>query len=59
MLKRSITIANKNKDKIETKNEELSETFNSFFSSRVENLKIECDIDRQEIFYQSMLFSFS
>ena len=59
MLKRSITIANKNKDKIETKNEELSETFNSFFSSRVENLKIECDIDRQEIFDQSMLFSFS
>ena len=59
MLKRSIAIANKNKDKIETKNEELSETFNSFFSSRVENLKIECDIDRLEIFYQSMLFSFS
>ena len=30
-----------------TKNEELAETFNSFFSSMVDNLKIEYDINRQ------------
>ena len=30
-----------------TKNEELAETFNSFFSSMVDNLKIDYDIDRQ------------
>ena len=30
-----------------TKNEELSETFNSFFSSMVDHLKIEYDINRQ------------
>ena len=28
------------------KNEELAETFNSFFSSMVDNLKIEYDINR-------------
>ena len=30
-----------------TKNEELVETFNSFFNSMVDNLKREYDIDRQ------------
>ena len=35
MIKKFVTIANKNTDKIKTKNEELSETFNSLFSNRV------------------------
>ena len=30
-----------------TKNEELAETFNSFFISMVDNIKIEFDINRQ------------
>ena len=33
-------IANRNKDKTVNKHEELSETFNSFFTSRVEIRKI-------------------
>ena len=34
-------------DEIITKNEELDETLNSFFSTMVDNLKIEHDINRQ------------
>ena len=35
------------KDETITKNEELAETLYTFFSSMVDNLKIEYDIDRQ------------
>ena len=35
MIKKFITIANKNTNKIKTKNEELSETFNSYFISSI------------------------
>ena len=45
--KESITIISKDKEETITKNEELAETFNSFFSSMVDNLKIEYDINRQ------------
>ena len=38
---------NKTTEETITTNEELSENFNSFFSSMVDNLKIEYDIDRQ------------
>ena len=34
-------------DETITENEELTKTFNSFFSSMVDNSKIEHDIDRQ------------
>ena len=37
-------------DKTLTKNEELAENFNSFFSSMVDNLKIKYDIDKQANF---------
>ena len=45
--KESITIVSKDTEATATKNEELAETFNSFFSSMVDNLKIEYDINRQ------------
>ena len=45
--KESITIISKDTEETITKNEELAETFNSFFSSMVDNLKIEYDINRQ------------
>ena len=44
--KESITIISKDTEEIITENEELAETFNSF-SSTVDNLKIEYDINRQ------------
>ena len=37
--KKSITIISKDTEETTTKNEELAETFNSFFSSIVDNLK--------------------
>ena len=37
-------------DETITENEELTKTFNSFFSSMVDNSKIEHDIDRQATF---------
>ena len=43
----SIKIISKDTEETITKNEELAETFNSFFSSMVDNLKIEYDINRQ------------
>ena len=42
-----ITLISKDTEENITKNEELSETFNSFFSSMVYNSKIEYDINRQ------------
>ena len=45
--KESITIISKATEESITKNEELLETFNSFFSSMVDNLKIEYDVKRQ------------
>ena len=45
--KESITIISKDMEETITKNEELPETFNSFFSSMADNLKIEYDINRQ------------
>ena len=45
--KESVTIISKDTEETITKNEELGETFNSFFSSMVDNLKIEYDINRQ------------
>ena len=44
--KESITIISKDTEETITKNEELAETFNSF-SSTVDNLKTEYDINRQ------------
>ena len=44
--KESITIISKDTEETITENEELAETFNSF-SSTVDNLKIEYDINRQ------------
>ena len=46
-LKESIVTISKDKERTITKNKELAETFNSFFSSMVDNLKIEYDINRQ------------
>ena len=43
----SIKIISKDTEETITKNEELAEIFNSFFSSIVDNLKIEYDINRQ------------
>ena len=45
--KESITIISKDTEETITKKEELVETFNSFFRSMVDNLKIEYDINRQ------------
>ena len=45
--KESITIISKDTEETITRNEELAETFNSFLSSMVNNLKIEYDIDRE------------
>ena len=45
--KESITIIVKYTEETITKNEELAETFNSFFNSMVDNLKIEYNINRQ------------
>ena len=45
--KESITIINKDTEESTIKNEELAETYNSFFSSMVDNLKIVYDINRQ------------
>ena len=45
--KESITIISKDTEETITKNEELAETFNSFFGSMVDHLKIEYDINRQ------------
>ena len=45
--KKSITIISKDTEETIIKNEELAETFNSFFSSMVDNLKIDYDINRQ------------
>ena len=45
--KESITIISKDMEETITKNEELAETFNSFFISMVDNIKIEFDINRQ------------
>ena len=45
--KESIAIISKDTEETITKNEELAETFNSFFSSMVDNLKTECDIYKQ------------
>ena len=42
----SITKTSKDTEETKTKNEELAETFNSFLSSMVDNLKIEYDINR-------------
>ena len=46
-LKESITTISKDTERTITKNEELAETFHSFFSSMVDNLKIEYNINRQ------------
>ena len=43
----SITTISKDTEEIIIKNEELAETFNSFFSCVVDNLKIWYDINRQ------------
>ena len=48
--------ANRNKDKTINKHIELSETFNSFSTSRVENQKIWRDIDKQEPFHHNLPF---
>ena len=45
--KECITILGTNTEETRTKNEKLAETFNSFSTSMVDNLKIEYDIDRQ------------
>ena len=45
--KESITIISKDTEKSIYKNEELAKTFHSLFSSMVDNLKIEYDINRQ------------
>ena len=45
--KEFIAITNKDREETITKNEELTETFNYFFGSTVDNLKIEYDIGRQ------------
>ena len=45
--KESIAIISKDTEETISKNEELVETFNSFFSSMVDNLKIEFDINRR------------
>ena len=45
--KESITIISKDTEETIIKNEELAETFNSFFNSMVDNLKIEYEINRQ------------
>ena len=45
--KEFITIISKDTEETITKNEELAETFDSFFSSMVDNLEIEYDINRQ------------
>ena len=45
--KESITIISKDTEETITKNEELAETFNSFISSMVDNLKIEYGINGQ------------
>ena len=45
--KESMAIISKDMKEPITKNEELAEAFNSFFSSMVNNLKIEYDINRQ------------
>ena len=44
--KESITIISKDTDETITKNKEQAETFNFFFSSMVDNLKIEYDINK-------------
>ena len=43
---RRIHYKNKDTEETKTKNEEPAETFNSFLSSMVDNLKIEYDINR-------------
>ena len=48
--KESITIISKDTDKTITKNEELAKTFNYFFRSLVDNLKMKYDIDRKQTF---------
>ena len=48
--KESITVISKDKDETKTKTEELAETFNSFFSSMADKLKVKYDIDRQANF---------
>ena len=45
--KESVTIISKDTEETITKSEELAETFNSFFCSMVDNLKIEYDINMQ------------
>ena len=45
--KESITIINENTEETITKNEKITETFISFISSMVNNLKTEYDIDRK------------
>ena len=48
--KESITVISKDTDETKTKTEELAETLNSSFSSMVDNLKIEYNIDRKATF---------
>ena len=45
--KEFMTVISKDMEEPITKNKELAETFNSFFSSMVDNFKIEYDINRQ------------
>ena len=45
--KESITILSKDTQETKPKNEELAETFDSFSSRMIDNLKVEFDISRQ------------